>query len=39
MKETNKREGWSEMFKKYSEEGEDPMFLPDYLDSEALDLE
>ena len=28
--ESNKRKGWAEKFKKYSEEGEDP----NYLDSE-----
>ncbi len=33
-----KREGWAEAFAKYAKEGEDAMLLPDYLDSEAVDL-
>lgn len=36
--EKSKRNGWSEKFKKYSEEGEDPILLPDYLDSKAINL-
>lgn len=34
----NKREGWGEAFAKYAKEGEDANILPDYLDSEAIDL-
>ena len=37
-KPKSKREGWAEAFAKYAKEGEDPMMLPDYLDSEAIDL-
>lgn len=33
-----KREGWAAAFAKYAAEGEDEMLLPDYLDSEAIDL-
>ena len=33
-----KREGWAEAFARYAREGEDAMLLPDYLDSEAVDL-
>lgn len=32
------REGWAEAFAKYAKEGEDAMLLPDYLDSEAIEL-
>ncbi|MDE6288302.1 MAG: hypothetical protein K2M00_05915 [Muribaculaceae bacterium] len=37
-KPEKKREGWAAAFKKYAKEGEDAMLLPDYLDSEAIDL-
>ena len=33
-----KREGWAKAFAKYAHEGEDANLLPDYLDSEAVDL-
>lgn len=33
-----KREGWANAFAKYAKEGEDEKLLPDYLDSEALEL-
>lgn len=33
-----KRQGWDEAFAKYAKEGEDPILLPDYLDSEAIEL-
>ncbi len=33
-----KREGWAEAFAKYAKEGEDAQLLPDFLDSEAMDL-
>ena len=29
------REGWVAAFKKYTQEGEDEMMLPDYIDSEV----
>lgn len=32
------REGWAKAFADYAREGEDAMLLPDYLDSEAVDL-
>ena len=32
------REGWAAAFKKYAEEGEDAMMLPDHLDAEAEEL-
>ena len=32
------RQGWAEAFAKYAKEGEDAMMLPDYLDSEAVEL-
>lgn len=32
------REGWAAAFAQYAKEGEEPMLLPDYLDSEAVDL-
>ena len=32
------REGWAAAFAQYAKEGEDAMLLPDYLDSEAVDL-
>ena len=37
-KPQTKREGWAAAFAKYAEEGEDENLLPDYLDSEAIDL-
>lgn len=37
-KPDNKREGWAAAFAKYAKEGEDAMLLPDYLDSEAVEL-
>ena len=37
-KPSNKREGWAAAFAKYAKEGEDEKLLPDYLDSEAIDL-
>ncbi len=37
-KPKTKREGWGAAFKKYAEEGEDAVLLPDHLDSEAMDL-
>lgn len=37
-KPVNVREGWAEAFAKYAQEGEDKSLMPDYLDSEALDL-
>lgn len=37
-KPRNKREGWAEAFAQYAKEGEDERLLPDYLDSEAIDL-
>lgn len=37
-KPENKREGWAAAFAKYAKEGEDAMMLPDYLDSEAVEL-
>lgn len=33
-----RREGWAAAFANYAKEGEDDMLLPDYLDSEAIDL-
>ena len=32
------RQGWAEAFAKYAKEGENAMMLPDYLDSEAVEL-
>ena len=37
-KPSNKREGWAAAFANYAKEGEDEKLLPDYLDSEAIDL-
>lgn len=37
-KPRNKREGWDEAFAKYAKEGEDARLMPDFLDSEAIDL-
>lgn len=37
-KPDNKREGWAAAFAKYAKEGEDAVLLPDYLDSEAVEL-
>lgn len=37
-KPKTKHEGWAEAFAKYASEGEDAMLLPDYLDSEAIEL-
>lgn len=37
-KPRNKRDGWAAAFAKYAKEGEDAKLLPDYLDSEAIDL-
>ena len=37
-KAKSKREGWAAAFAKYAKEGEDAMLLPDYLDSEAIEL-
>ena len=37
-KPDNKREGWAAAFAKYAKEGEDAMMLPDYLDSESVEL-
>lgn len=37
-KPDNKREGWAAAFAKYAKECEDAMLLPDYLDSEAVEL-
>lgn len=33
------RQGWAEAFSEYVKNGEDAMLLPDFLDSEALELE
>lgn len=33
------REGWAQAFAAYVREGEDEMAMPDYLDSEAMDVE
>ena len=33
------REGWAEAFAAYAREGEDALALPDFLDTEALELE
>lgn len=30
------RIGWEEAFKQYAEEGEDPLIIPDYCDTELL---
>lgn len=32
------RKGWAEAFSAYAKEGEDDLVMPDYLDTEALDL-
>lgn len=32
------REGWAAAFARYAKEGEEAMLLPDYLDSEAIEL-
>ena len=32
------REGWADAFARYAAEGEDELLLPDYLDSEAMEL-
>lgn len=32
------RKGWAEAFAAYARQGEDTLVMPDYLDSEALDL-
>lgn len=32
------RDGWAAAFAQYAKEGEDAMLLPDYLDSEAVEL-
>ncbi len=32
------RDGWDKAFADYAASGEDEMLLPDYLDSEAIDL-
>ncbi|MDE5997731.1 MAG: AbrB/MazE/SpoVT family DNA-binding domain-containing protein [Muribaculaceae bacterium] len=32
------RKGWSEAFAAYAKNGEDELAIPDYLDSEAIDL-
>lgn len=37
-KPKSKREGWAEAFAEYAKEGEEENLLPDYLDSEALNL-
>lgn len=37
-KPENKREGWAAAFAKYAKEGEDAMLLPDFLDTEAVEL-
>lgn len=37
-KPKSKREGWAAAFAHYAKEGEDAMLLPDYLDTEAVDL-
>lgn len=37
-KPKTKREGWAAAFAKYAKDSEDAMLLPDYLDSEAIDL-
>lgn len=37
-KPQGKRKGWAEAFAKYAKEGEDAKLLPDYLDSEAIEL-
>lgn len=37
-KPSRKREGWAEAFARYAREGEDEKLLPDFLDSEAVEL-
>lgn len=37
-KPKTKREGWAEAFARYANEGEDANMLPDFLDSEAMEL-
>lgn len=37
-KAKSKREGWASAFAKYAKEGEDATLLPDFLDSEAMEL-
>ncbi|MDE6523329.1 MAG: AbrB/MazE/SpoVT family DNA-binding domain-containing protein [Muribaculaceae bacterium] len=32
------RKGWAEAFAAYAKNGEDALVMPDYLDSEAIDL-
>ncbi len=32
------REGWAEAFARYAKEGEDEPMLPDFLDTEALEM-
>ena len=32
------RKGWAEAFAAYAKNGEDDLAIPDYLDSEAIDL-
>lgn len=32
------RKGWSDAFANYAKEGADEMLMPDFLDSESLDL-
>lgn len=33
-----KRQGWAAAFAQYAKDGEEAMLLPDYLDSEAIEL-
>lgn len=37
-KPKTKREGWAAAFAHYAQEGEDAMLLPDFLDTEAVEL-
>lgn len=37
-KPKEKRSGWAEAFAKYAQEGEDAMLLPDYIDTEAINV-
>lgn len=37
-KKNRVRQGWEAAFAQYSKEGEDELLLPDFIDSEAIDL-
>lgn len=37
-KKASAREGWAKAFEAYAKKGEDEMLLPDFLDTESIDL-